>query len=435
MKAELISINKDLLNGKVEDKNMSFLAKELTSLGIDVMKSTFVKDSPETLKQTLQQSEEYADVIVLVGGLGPDEDDITKQTLSEYLDLPLVLDQPTEDKIITFHKNSNFVMPDSNQLQALILQDSLPIRNVTGLAVGLFLTKNNRTYILLPGPFDELQPTYLEHAKPLIIEKLLNNAYIETRILRLFGLSEVQLTQKLDDYLNSNQLPLVRFYPIGEELEIQISIIDEDKTKAIEKADLLKDEVFELVKGYVFSEKSQTLLATVKEMLKEKDLKITAAESLTGGELLSALSSLSEASEIFEGGMVTYSEEVKNQNLGVTKKTIEEFGVVSSQCAIEMAEKVMQKFNADIGVSLTGVAGPSSLEGEIPGTVWIGIAKEGMDTFAKKYHFAYKRNRNRSLSVHTALDLVRKVLLDEQLEDRVFMDETTKEKTEKQEQQ
>lgn len=433
MRAEIISISSDLLNGKIQDQNVSFLTKELTLLGFDIQKSLFVRNSSKILKDTIQQAEASADFIVLVGGLGPNKDDITKQALSEYLDLPLVLDQPTEDKIITYHKNSNFIMPDSNQLQALILHDSLPIRNVTGLAVGLFLTKNNKTYLLLPGPFEELEPTYFENAKPLIIEKLLNNKYIETRILRLFGLSEVQLKQKIEDFLEPKESSFVGIYQMGEELEIQINVKSKDRDEAAKKADALKEDIAQRVKGYIFAEESQNLLGTVKNLLKEQGLKITAAESLTGGEFMSSLSSLSEASVIFEGGMVTYSEEVKNQNLGVTQKTIEKFGVVSSQCAIEMAEQAREKFKADIGVSLTGVAGPSSLEGEIPGTVWIGIAKEGAESFAKKYHFAYKRNKNRRLSVLTALNLVRKVVLGEIIEDKVTMNEDVNDEIQKEE--
>ena len=418
MKVEIISVSSDLLQGKAQDPNMPFLAKELTTLGIDVHKSSLVKDDPEMLKSTIQQAEEQADFIVLIGGLGPDGNDITKQTLSEYLNLPLVLDQPTQDKIITYHQNSNFIMPDSNQLQALILHDSLPVRNVTGLAVGLFLTKDEHSYLLLPGPFDEMKPTFLEEAKPIIEEKLLSGHFFETRVLRLYGISEVELAKKLTRFDEEN----VAVYPIDEELEIQITVQEKDEESAIEKADTLKEEVMEQVKEFVFADKSQTLLATVKELLTDEGLTITAAESLTGGEFMSALSSLGEASLIFKGGMVTYSNEVKNENLGVTKKTIEKYGVVSAQCAIEMAEKVRKKFNVDIGVSLTGVAGPSSLEGEIPGTVWIGMAQENGETIAKKYHYAFKRNKNRQLSVLTALELVRRVLLGETIDGSVTME-------------
>ena len=429
MKAEIISISTDILQGKAQDQNVMFLAKELTSLGIEVQKSSFVKASPEMLIEAIEQAGQDIELLVLIGGLGPDEEDITKQTLSDYLEQPLVLDQPSEDKIITYHKNSNFVMPERNQLQAMILQESLPIRNVTGLAVGLYYQSEEKAYLLLPGPFDELEPTYIEEAKPILMDKLLNNRFFESRVLRLFGLSEVELTKKLEPIMKNQ----IHVYPMQNEIEIQINVQEKDKEAAVQKADALRDEVYERVEDYVYSEESQSLLKTVKQLLTDEGLMITAAESLTGGELLSSLSSLEEASKILNGGMVTYSNEVKNKNLGVTKQTIEKHGVVSAQCAIEMAEKVMKKFDVDIGVSLTGVAGPSSLEGEIPGTVWIGLAKEGMETIAKKHHFAYKRNQNRQLSVLSALDMVRRLVLDKEIEGAVTLE--TVDEDQKQEQQ
>ena len=429
MKAEIISISTDILQGKAQDQNVMFLAKELTNSGIEVQKSSFVKASPEMLIEAIEQAGQDIELLVLIGGLGPDEEDITKQTLSDYLEQPLVLDQPSEDKIITYHKNSNFVMPESNQLQAMILQESLPIRNVTGLAVGLYYQSEEKAYLLLPGPFDELEPTYIEEVKPILMDKLLNNRFFESRVLRLFGLSEVELTKKLEPIMKNQ----IHVYPMQNEIEIQINVQEKDKEAAVQKADALRDEVYERVEDYVYSEESQSLLETVKQLLTDEGLMITAAESLTGGEFLSSLSRLEEASKILNGGMVTYSNEVKNKNLGVTKKTIEKHGVVSAQCAIEMAEKVMKKFDVDIGVSLTGVAGPSSLEGEIPGTVWIGLAKEGMETIAKKHHFAYKRNQNRQLSVLSALDMVRRLVLDKKIEGAVTLE--TVDEDQKQEQQ
>lgn len=429
MKAEIISISTDILQGKAQDQNVMFLAKELTNSGIEVQKSSFVKASPEMLIEAIEQAGQDIELLVLIGGLGPDEEDITKQTLSDYLEQPLVLDQPSEDKIITYHKNSNFVMPESNQLQAMILQESLPIRNVTGLAVGLYYQSEEKAYLLLPGPFDELEPTYIEEAKPILMDKLLNNRFFESRVLRLFGLSEVELTKKLEPIMKNQ----IHVYPMQNEIEIQINVQEKDKEAAVQKADALRDEVYERVEDYVYSEESQSLLETVKQLLTDEGLMITAAESLTGGEFLSSLSRLEEASKILNGGMVTYSNEVKNKNLGVTKQTIEKHGVVSAQCAIEMAEKVMKKFDVDIGVSLTGVAGPSSLEGEIPGTVWIGLAKEGMETIAKKHHFAYKRNQNRQLSVLSALDMVRRLVLDKKIEGAVTLE--TVDEDQKQEQQ
>lgn len=423
MKAEIISVSNDLLNGRVRDENIAFLTKQFVELGMKVNRSVMVSDETSVLKRTIQQAEEHADLIVLVGGLGPDENDITKQILSEHLELPLVLDQISEDKIITYHKNSKLRMPDNNQLQAMVIQDSTPIRNETGLATGMFFEHEEKNYLLLPGPFDELQPTFEESVRPLIIDELLADPQIETRVLRLFGLSEAELKEKLDSFIQYEDSPFVGIYPKEDEFEVRITVQGNDKEKASQEADALKEDLLNRVGDYVYAEDNKSLLETVKDLLTEYELTITAAESLTGGAFLSGFSSQESASAVLSGGIVTYSTEVKNEVLGVSKEITDKFGVVSSQCAIAMAEQAKEQFQADIAVSLTGVAGPSSLEGELPGTVWIGLAKDGMTSFAKSYHFAYKRNENRNLSVLTAINLVRKVILKEEIAGKVWLNE------------
>ena len=423
MRAEMISVSNDLLNGRTQDQNAAFLTRRLTHLGIQISQSTMVVDDEEILVKAIEGAEEHANIIILMGGLGPDGNDITKQVISKYLDVPLVLDKPSEDKIITYHKNSNFKIPDNNQLQALILFDSIVIPNATGLAAGIFYQGDEKTYILLPGPFDELKPTYQETVENLLIEKILHDAQFETRFLRVFGLSEAELNERLEDFLAQDNFPIVAFYEMGEETEIEITTKSTNKEEATIEADQIQKEIKERLSHYVFAEESKTLKETVRTLLLENELTVTAAESLTGGEFLSAFSSLEGAIQVLAGGMVTYSTEVKNEKLGVSKEITDKFGVVSAQCAIEMATKAKDMFESDIGVSLTGVAGPTSLEGEIPGTVWIGLAKEGMESFAKKFHFAYKRNKNRRLSVSAALNLIRQVIVKEPIEDTVRMND------------
>lgn len=420
MKAEIITINSHLLRGQALNTNVAFLTRELTSMGILVEQSVMLHNRSEDLKQTLRSAEDRADLVILVGGLGPDADDITKTTISEYLDVPLALDNETEDRIISYHQNSDFTMPEYNQLQAMVLMDSIPIQNVTGLAVGCFYQNEEKTYILLPGPVDELKPMFIENTRPLIIDKLLNNQQVKTQIYSLYGLTFTEINEKLGDLLTFDGNPFVGVYDAHDEAQIQLTV----RADTEKKADRLIDEVSAKVKARlgdsIYSEKDIRLAAVVKKLLNEQDKKITAAESLTGGSFLSVISEESEASEIFEGGIVTYSNAIKNNVLKVTDETIDKHGVVSAQCAIEMAENSMRMFDADLSVSLTGVAGPASLEGEIPGTVWIGLAQKGQEPFAKKFHFAYKRDRNRRHSVLSALNLVRLALLDEPIDDQVF---------------
>lgn len=423
MKAEIITINSHLLRGQTLNTNVAFLTRELTSLGIPVQQSVMLRNHSDDLKQALQLSEKRADLIILTGGLGPDADDITKTTLSEYLDIPLALDNKTEDRIIAYHQNSEFTMPKYNQLQAMILMNSIPLENVTGLAVGFFYTSNETTYILLPGPFNELKPMFLENTRPLIIEKLLKNQAVATQIYSLYGLTLAQINEKIADVITYDGNPFVGIYYEKDEAQIQLTARANSKKEAKamihQTAELIKERIGE----YIYGENGARLASVVKRLLKEQGKKITAAESLTGGSFLSVISEESEASEIFEGGIVTYSDHIKNNVLEVTQETIEQHGVVSAQCAIEMAENSMKMFEADMSISLTGAAGPASLEGEIPGTVWIGVAQEGQETFAKKFHFGYKRERNRRNSVLAALNLARLSLLEQPIDNQVYFNE------------
>lgn len=420
MKTEIITMNSHLLRGQTLNTDVAFLARELTSLGLPVQQSVMLQNRPEDLKQALRLAEERADLIILVGGLGPDENDITKTTVSEHLNIPLALDNATEDRIISYHQNSDLPIPKYNQLQAMILMDSIPLHNVTGLAVGCFFQDKEKTYILLPGPFDELKPMFLENTRPLIIEKLLTNQIVNTQILSLYGLTLSEINEKIDDLITYDGNPFVGVYYEKDEAQIQLTARAHSEKEAKNLMDAVVKDIYARVGEYIFGEKATRLASVVKNLLKEQGKKITAAESLTGGSFLSAISEESGASEILEGGIVTYSNHIKHNVLKVSEETIDQYGVVSSQCAIEMAENSMKMFEADISISLTGAAGPASLEGEIPGTVWIGLAQKGEKTFAKKFHFAYKRDRNRKNAVLSALNLVRLALLEEPIDNQVF---------------
>lgn len=379
MKAEIITISSHLLRGQPLNLGVDFLTRELIALGIPVRQSVLLRDNSEDLKQALKTAEERSDLIIITGGLGPDEDDITKTTIAEYLD------------------------------------------NEINIATGLLYKKEGKTYILLPASFDEVKPMFLEKTRPLIIKKLLNNAVIETQLYSLYGLTLAQVNEQLSDLITYDGNPFVGIYYEEDEIEIQITAQADSKKEAKVMIDEVAKQVSDRVGEYIYGENEERLAHVVKKLLKEQGKKITAAESLTGGSFLNVISGEGGASDIFDGGIVTYSNHVKNNVLGVTQETIDQYGVVSPQCAIEMAEKSMEMFEADMSVSLTGVAGPSSLEGEIPGAVWIGLAQEGKEPFAKKFHFGYTRERNRRNSVFAALNLARLALLNKPIENQVFL--------------
>lgn len=419
MKAEIISVGKGVLLGQVINTNAAYLSREFTFLGIEIQYHTTVGNHSVRLKEAIKQAETRADIIILSGGLGPAKDDVTKKVVSEYLDIELVLHHESEDKMITFHKNSNFKMPENSQLQALILKDSIPLTNDSGLAEGMYLEEKDHTYILLPGPTDELQPMFNNHLKRIIVDNLVDEKALVSRVFRFFGIAKEELTDKLDNLIENQKKIAMVVYAEKGEVSVHLSVKEDTVDKCNEQLDKVEEEIKDQAGIYFFGSGEKHLPDVVKDLLVHQEKTITAAESLTGGAFLSSLSSDLSAGAIFEGGVVTYSADKKNHILGVSKKIIKKYGVVSPECAIEMAEKAKEMFNSDLAISLTGVAGPSALEGNIPGTVWIGMASKSGKSFAKHYHFVYKRNRNRDLAVLNALELVRRILLDLPIEETV----------------
>ncbi|SFB82907.1 nicotinamide-nucleotide amidase [Alkalibacterium subtropicum] len=411
MRAEIISIGTELLLGQVVNSNAAFISRELAALGIEVYHHVTVGDNADRLTEAVQAAEKRADLIVLSGGLGPTEDDITKQTIAKYLNVDLLLHEETEDRIITYHKNSDFEMPENNQLQALILAESIPLKNDTGLAVGMILEREDHQYVLLPGPPDELHPMVENHLKDELIKRLLDEQVLVSRVLRFFGITEAQLAKKIEPIVKAQTNPTVAVYANEGEITVRITARAKTEEEGNRCIDEIESLILEPLTDYFFGYGEKRLAEAVRDLLIEQGLTITAAESLTGGAFLSSITADVSAGSVFEGGIVTYSTEKKQKVLNISAETIENFGVVSPECAIEMAENSRKMFKADIGVGLTGVAGPGSLEDQIPGTVYIGLSYKEDPPFAKRFHFGYKRNKNRQLAVLNAHDMVRRLIL------------------------
>ena len=423
VRAEIISIGTELLLGQVVNTNAAFIARELAPLGIEVYHHVTVGDNPKRLKEAVKDAESRAELILLSGGLGPTEDDITKQTLSDYLDTELILHEETEEKIMTYHKNSDFLMPANNQLQALMLAGAKPLKNDTGLAIGMIMDYGEHHYVLMPGPPDEFEPMVLNHLIPELSARILDNQVLVSRLLRFFGITEAQLAKKIEKTVRAQTNPTIAVY--ADEGEITVRITAKAETEEVGKREIDKSEskILKDVSAYFFGYGEKRLNEVVRDLLLENHLTITAAESLTGGAFLSSITSDKSAGAVLEGGIVTYSTNKKRDVLNVSEATLTNYGVVSPECAIEMAEKSRGMFGADIGVGLTGVAGPGSLEDQIPGTVWIGISYKDQTPFAKQFHFGGKRNKNRHLAVLNSHELVRRLLLEEPIENRIFFDE------------
>lgn len=415
MHAEIIAVGTEILLGQIVDTNTRLVGQVLADLGIDVYYQTVVGDNEVRMRAAIDLAAKRSDLVILTGGLGPTKDDLTKQVVAAYLGKQLVEDEAAMLKIKRHFEISQRKMTANNRLQALYIEGSKPLANETGLAVGDFYqAEQGPDFMLLPGPPSELRPMLFKVALPLLKQAYRQDQILSSRVLRFFGIGESQLASQLDDLIENQTNPTIAPYAKDNEVTLRLTASAKDEQEAQSLLDGLESKIAKRCGQYLYGYGDDNSLAqVVMTKLIEKHLTITAAESLTGGQLQAALTSIPGASQAFMGGFVTYANYAKEKLLAIPAEVIDKHGSVSEQTAILMAEQAKQKLGADVGVSLTGVAGPDSLEGQPVGTVWIGIAYRNKDGYAQKFHFPRQRKYAQARAVLTALDLVRKELLSE----------------------
>ncbi|GET09387.1 damage-inducible protein CinA [Ligilactobacillus agilis] len=415
MHAEIIAVGTEILLGQIVDTNTRLVGQVLADLGIDVYYQTVVGDNEVRMRAAIDLAAKRSDLVILTGGLGPTKDDLTKQVVAAYLGKQLVEDEAAMLKIKRHFEISQRKMTANNCLQALYIEGSKPLANETGLAVGDFYqVEQGPDFMLLPGPPSELRPMLFKVALPLLKQAYRQDQILSSRVLRFFGIGESQLASQLDDLIENQTNPTIAPYAKDNEVTLRLTASAKNEQEAQALLDGLESKIAKRCGQYLYGYGDDNSLAqVVMTKLREKHLTITAAESLTGGQLQAALTSIPGASQAFMGGFVTYANYAKEKLLAIPAEVIDKHGSVSEQTAILMAEQAKQKLGADVGVSLTGVAGPDSLEGQPVGTVWIGIAYRNKAGYAQKFHFPRQRKYVQARAVLTALDLVRKELLSE----------------------
>ena len=408
MKAEIIAVGTELLTGQVVNTNATYISEQLATLGIDVYFHTSDGDNPKRMTETIQIAESRSDLIILCGGLGPTDDDITKQVLAKHLNKELVIDSQAMQNLNHFFRNSQYVRTPNNDLQALIIDGSKSLQNRTGLAVGSFLTTNQKQYAVLPGPPSELKPMLTEQLMPHLSDENGNHTLF-SRVIRFFGIGESQLVTRLDTYIKNQTDPTIAPYAKTGEVTLRISTKAENSKIAKEKLDRFEQELItagnlsEFIYGYG---EDNSIEKVAFQLLEKYQKTITAAESLTAGLFQATLAKFSGASEIFPGGFVTYSANIKSQLLDISLEKIEEHGVVSEWTAQMMAEQAQAKLNTDYAISFTGVAGPDSLENQEVGTVWLALARKNQATITKLIKISRDRNYIRKMSVMHGMNLL-----------------------------
>ena len=411
MKAEIIAVGTELLLGQVVNTNATFLSEELAALGIEVYYHTVVGDNPVRLEQMIAEATNRSDLIVLCGGLGPTEDDVTKDVVANYLNCDLVQNEQALRKLHTFFEGSNRKMTENNLRQTLMIKGGHAIQNPTGLAVGSLITKNQTTYLLLPGPPSELRPMFFENARPLVAQFFPQKEKLYSVVMRFYGIGESQLVTELAELIRHQTNPTIAPYAKTNEVTLRLTAKTETEIIAKKLLKKMEQEVMAKVGTYFYGygENNSLEEVTVTALI-DSGKTITAAESLTAGLFQSTLGNVAGVSEVFKGGFVTYSLETKVDFLGIPSDLLDETGTVSEACAIVMAEKARELANTDYAISFTGVAGPEELEGQAAGTVWIGFAQKGMPAYAEFCQFNRDRSYIRQSAVMKGLDMVRRTV-------------------------
>ncbi|MHC5228106.1 competence/damage-inducible protein A [Enterococcus sp. LJL99] len=414
MKAEIIAVGTELLLGQVVNTNATFLSEELAALGIDVYYHTVVGDNPIRLENLVAEATKRSDLIVLCGGLGPTDDDLTKDIVAKYLDCSLVQEEQALAKLHRYFERSKRKMTENNLRQTLMIEGGHGVQNPTGLAVGSLITNDQTTYLLLPGPPSEMKPMFSENARPLLEQLFPQKEKLYSVVLRFYGIGESQLVTELAELIEKQTNPTIAPYAKTNEVTLRLTAKSETKATADKLLAEMEQEVMAKVGDYFYGYGDNNSLEKVTvEALKSSGKTITAAESLTAGLFQSTLGNVPGVSEVFKGGFVTYSLETKVNFLGISRHLLEKNGTVSESCAIEMAEKARLLADTDFAISFTGVAGPDELEGQTAGTVWIGLAEKGKETYAEQYYFNRDRSYIRQSAVMKGLDIVRRAIFKE----------------------
>lgn len=407
---ELISVGTELLLGNIVNTNAQALAGMCAELGFDVYWQTTVGDNPERLGSAIRTALGRARMVILTGGLGPTEDDITKDICCREMGVPLHEDPAIRAKIDRFLATSRRKFPDSIYRQALVPEGAVILDNNNGTAPGLIIEKNGGIAVLLPGPPGEMLPMVRDSLVPWLRSR--SGSVLESAMIKLCGPGESEVESRLLDLIDRQTNPTIATYAKPREVHVRVTA----KAATEEEAKkLLKPVVGEICGRFgtdVFTTREdETLEQVVVKLLNERHILLTTAESCTGGMIAARIVNVAGASDVFHAGFVTYSNKAKRKLLGVEKLTLKKYTAVSAQTAAEMADGALLAGKADIAVSVTGLAGPGGGTPEKPvGLVYIGCSFRG-ETNVEEYHFSGNRDKIRAMAAQMALNLVRKTLL------------------------
>jgi len=407
MNAAVITIGKEILIGQITDTNAAFIGQKLTEIGLEVVRMITVADTVDSIESALQEASEYAGIIISTGGLGPTSDDVTKSALCHYFQTSLSLHQPTREHIQQLLAARNMQMNELNAGQAILPASAEVLFNQFGTAPGLWFEKEGKNYIFLPGVPYEMKAILLDYVLPEL-KKRFSLPFILHRTIMTQGLPESYLAQRLENF--EKQLPpdvSLAYLPSYGGVRLRISASGKSRQELEHLIDGQIHLVLNVIQPFVYGYDEETLPEAIGKLLRERKLSVSVAESCTGGSISAAITSVSGSSEYFKGGIVAYSNEIKENELHVPKDLIQEHGAVSEEVVTAMARGILKKFDTDLAIAVTGIAGPGGGTPDKPvGTVWIAVGDKN-HIITRVFRFGENRERNIYRTTQTALNMLR----------------------------
>jgi len=404
---EIITIGDEILYGHILDTNAQWISQKLDKIGIKTRKRTTIGDNSKDITSVLDKSLNKNDLIILTGGLGPTNDDITKNCLNDFFGGKLVTDENTLSHIKRIFKKRNFDFTKKNKDQALVPDNCIVLHNQFGTAPGIAFQKDNKLIISLPGVPFEMKNLFTAKCINLIKNKF-SLPFIYHRTIKTIGIGESWLSDLIKDWeSNLDKSVSLAYLPSLGRVKLRLTGKGDNLEKIKKKINNYEENLLKIIRKYVYGFDKEELESSIGKLLIRKNKTISFAESCTGGFISHMITTIPGSSQYFRGSIIAYSNEIKINNLNIKKENIEKYGAVSREIVEEMAKNVRKKFKSSIGISTSGIAGPDGGTKEKPvGTVWIGYSDKDKTT-SKKLILTKRRDINITLSAVNALNQIR----------------------------
>ncbi|MDR1117066.1 MAG: competence/damage-inducible protein A [Oscillospiraceae bacterium] len=407
--AEIVAIGTELLLGNIANTDAQVISQALSEIGINVYFHTVVGDNPQRIIQALELAKKRADIIITTGGLGPTYDDITKETVAGCFGLKLVRHEETVERLHSFFKERGAKYTANNESQAMLPEGCTVFRNDWGTAPGCAFEAGGSTVIMLPGPPSECVPMLKFCAVPYL--ERFADAVMVSRNIRVYGMGESAMENAVRDLIVSMENPTVAPYALTGECRLRVTAKAATREEAYALTEPVIKQLTDRLGDVVYGIDVESLEETVVSLLRENNCTLATAESCTGGLLSGRITSVPGSSAVFLGGICAYSNDVKTGLLNIDREVVEKHGAVSAEVAVLMAENVRRLMKSDVGVGVTGVAGPGESENKPAGTVFVAVSSGEYGSEVAELKLGSGRERVRSLSVLRAMDMVRRHLL------------------------